>query len=104
MYSRVSRTYNGTVTLTNISSGPINGPLEVVFTGMPASITLVNASGTLGGVSAGAPYLTVPTASLTPGGTPYLASGQTVTMPVQFSNPSNLEFNATLVVYSGPIP
>ena len=48
-YSRVSQTFNGTVTLTNISSGVINGPLQILFTGMPASVTLVNATGSLVG-------------------------------------------------------
>ena len=33
-YSRVSQTFNGTVTIKNISSSAINGPLQIVFTGL----------------------------------------------------------------------
>lgn len=63
-YSRASQTFNGTVTLTNLSGSPINGPLQILFTSMPAKVTLVNATANLSGT----PYLTVPTiTSLAPG-------------------------------------
>jgi hypothetical protein len=88
-YSRVSQTFNGTVTLKNISSSAITGPLQILFTGMPATVTLVNATGKLSGT----PYLTVPTASLAP--------GQSVTVGVQFKNPSNATINLTPAIYSG---
>ena len=55
-YSRVSQTFNGTVTIRNISSGAISGPLQILFTGMPANVTLVNATGNFSGT----PYLTIP--------------------------------------------
>jgi hypothetical protein len=56
---------------------------------MPATVTLVNATGKLSGT----PYLTVPTASLAP--------GQSVTVGVQFKNPSNATINLTPAIYSG---
>ena len=55
-YSRVSQTFNGTVTLTNISGSAISGPLQILFMGMPINVTLVNATANLSGT----PYLTVP--------------------------------------------
>lgn len=91
-YSRVSQTFTGTVTLKNISGSPISGPLQILFFGMPANVTLVNATANLSGT----PYLTVPaTASLAP--------GQSVTVSVQLKNPSNATINFTPVIYSGSI-
>jgi hypothetical protein len=93
-YSRVSQTFNGTVTLTNIGASSVSGPLQVVFTGLTSSVTLANATGNLSGTPS--PYLTVPAvASLTP--------GQSVTVSVQFKNPSNAVINFTPVIYSGSI-
>ena len=92
-YSRVSQTFNGTVTLTNISGGAINGPLQILFTGMPDNVTLVNATGSLVGRI---PYLTVPA-----GGS--LAPGQSVTVSVQFKNPADATINFTPTICSGSI-
>jgi hypothetical protein len=91
-YSRVSQTFNGTVTLTNISGSAINGPLQIVFFGMPANVTLANATSNLSGT----PYLTVPAVVS-------LAPGQSATVNVQFKNPSNATLNLTPVIYSGSI-
>jgi hypothetical protein len=91
-YSRVSQTFNGTVTLRNISSSVITGPLQILFAGMPANVTLVNATANLSGT----PYLTVPAVAS-------LAPGQSVTVGIQFKNPSNATINLAPVVYSGSI-
>jgi hypothetical protein len=91
-YSRVSRTFNGTVTIRNISSSAISGPLQILLMGLTAGVTLVNATGDLSGT----PYLTLPTAAS-------LASGQSVTVSVQFKNPSYATINFTPVIYSGSI-
>jgi hypothetical protein len=88
----VSQTFNGTVSLTNISTTAISGPLQVLFTGMPANVSLVNATATL----AGTPYLTVLT-------TASLASGQSITVAVQFSNPLKAAVRFTPAIYSGSI-
>jgi uncharacterized repeat protein (TIGR03803 family) len=90
-YSRVSRTFNGTVTITNISSGTISGPFQVLFTVLTAGVTLVNATGDF----SGAPYLTITAASLAP--------GRSATVSVQFGNPSFGTINFTPVIYSGSI-
>ena len=54
-YSRVTQTFNGTVTITNISSSLITGPVEVVITSLTPGVTLGDASGTF----AGNPFITV---------------------------------------------
>jgi hypothetical protein len=80
------------VTLSNISSSAVSGPVQILFMGMPANVTLVNATGNLSGT----PYLTVPAG----GG---LAPGQSATVSVQFKNPSNATINFTPAIYSGSI-
>ncbi|MBV9158866.1 MAG: hypothetical protein JO097_21580 [Acidobacteriaceae bacterium] len=89
-YSRVSRTFNGTVTLKNVSANLISGPLQMVVFGISPNIGLVNATGNLSGT----PYITVPNG---------LAPGQSVTVPVQFRNPSNATFALAPAIYSGAI-
>jgi hypothetical protein len=91
-YSRVGQTFNGTVTLINAGSAALNGPLQVLFTGLAAGVTLTNETGNLSGT----PYLTVPV-------TDGLAPGQSVTVSVQFKNPSNATINFTPAIYSGSI-
>jgi len=90
-YSRVRRTFNGTVTITNISSGTISGPFQVLFTGLTAGVTLMNATGDL----SGGPYLTIAVTSL--------ASGHSATVSVQFADPSFVAINFTPVICSGSI-
>jgi len=90
-YSRVTQTYNGTVTIKNIGSSAISGPLQVTFPGLPASVTVNQPTATISGVA----YLTVPVSSL--------AAGQSVTVNVQFKNPSNLAISVTPAIYSGAL-
>jgi uncharacterized repeat protein (TIGR03803 family) len=90
-YSRVSRTFNGTVTITNISGSTISGPFQVLFTVLTAGVTLANANGDF----SGSPYLTTKAASLAP--------GQSATVSVQFNNPTFGMINFTPVIYSGSI-
>jgi len=59
---------------------------------MPSGVTLVDATGNL----AGTPYVTIPIAA-------GLEPGQSVTVNVQFKNPSNAAVNLTPTVYSGGI-
>jgi hypothetical protein len=91
-YSRVTQTFNGTISLKNVSGSLISGPLQILFTGMTAGVTLVNATGNLSGT----PYLTIPAVS-------GLAPGQSFTVTVQFHNPTNLPMNVSPVVHSGSI-
>lgn len=91
-YSRVTQTFNGTIELINIGSGTINGPLQAVFSGLPLNVTLVNETGNLSGT----PYITVPAASGLP-------PGQSITLSVQFKNPSNATIDVSPAIYSGTI-
>jgi len=91
-YSRVTRTFNGTVTITNISSGTISGPFSILLTGLTTGVTVANATGTF----SGSPYLTVPAVAS-------LAPGQSATVGVQFDDPSFGTINFTPVVYSGSL-
>jgi hypothetical protein len=89
-YSRVTRTFNGTVTITNVSSSTMVGPFQIVLDSLTSGVTLTNATGSFGGWS----YITVPTvASLTP--------GQSAIVNVQFRDPSNGAINFSPVPYSG---
>jgi hypothetical protein len=86
-YSRVTQTFNGTVTIKNISSSAIAGPFQIVFTGLTAGVTLANAVGSFGGSS----YLTVSSVSLAP--------SQSATVKVQFSGPTDVAIHFTPVIY-----
>ena len=89
LFSRLTRTYNGTVTITNNSQQTISGPLQAVFQINTAGVTLANATGTFNGNQ----YITANTSSL--------AAGQSVTFQVRFNNPSNAVINSTVKTYSG---
>jgi hypothetical protein len=91
-YSRITQTFNGTVTVKNIGRSAISGPLQIVLFGMPVGITLANATGNLSGT----PYLTVPNVTT-------FAPGQAATVSVQFKNPSSAAVNFTPAIYSGSI-
>ena len=91
-YSRVSKNFVGTVTIKNIGSTTITTPtnFQVVLTALPSGVTLANSAGTFNG----SPYITVPTVKS-------LAAGGSVTVAVQFSNPSNAIINFTPEFYAG---
>ena len=94
-FDRRARTFNSAATLTNISGIPVSGPLQLVITQTdPASVTLVNASGT---TSDGLPFIVVPVdgGPLTPGGeiTPIL---------LRFSNPTRSAFTFATSVLGVP--
>ena len=87
-YSRATQTFNGIVTITNISNSTINGPFQIVFDSLTAGVTLTNATSTFGGW----PYVSVPAS---------LAPGQSASVNMQFRNASNAVINASPVIYSG---
>jgi len=89
-YSRTSQTFNGTVTIRNISSAAISGPFQVVFVSLPTGVTVANSDGSYGG-----PLKTAAVANLSP--------SQSATVSVQFKNPSNAIISFTPVIYSGSI-
>jgi len=91
-YSRVTKTFDGTVTITNISGTTLTTPtsFQLVLNSLPAGVTLTNSMGTFNQC----PYLTIPALlSMTP--------GQSVTVAVQFSDPSDTAINFTPEFYAG---
>jgi large repetitive protein len=92
VYSHLTRTFSGTVTVLNTSGQSIAGPIEIVLTNLTAGVTLVNGTGTF----VGNPYITV----LASGSLP---AGQSANVAVRFSDPSNALIHFTPVVYSGSL-
>jgi uncharacterized repeat protein (TIGR01451 family) len=90
LFSRATRLFSGTLTITNHSSAPITGPLQLVLSALTPEITMANATG----LRNGNPYVTVP-------GSAVLGPGQSATVTVQFSNPQNLFINFTPVTAAG---
>jgi hypothetical protein len=88
-YNRGTRLFYETVTITNTGSSAVNGPIEVVFNGLPSGMTLANAAGT---APNGSPYLTIASS---------LAAGSSASVMATFSNPSNVLIPISLTIYSG---
>lgn len=82
----------GTITLTNIGTSNIAGPIQLIFATLPSGVTLAHETGDLFTI----PYLTVPV----PDG---LGAGQSIVVPVKFKDPSNATVTYTLELYSGNI-
>ena len=87
--NRITGKYTGTVTITNTSGAPMSGPLHLVLQGLTAGVTLDGKTGDVNG----APYLTLPSASL--------AAGASVTVTTVFTNPSKTGFGYTAKLFSG---
>ena len=88
-YSPGAQTYNGTVAITNTGLVPITGPFQLLFTNLPSGVTVVNASGQIGGTY----YINTPPATLAP--------GQSITVSVKFSNPSSGAITFVPVITQG---
>lgn len=86
--NRATQQYTGTITVSNPGAA-LNGPLQLVLNGLPAGVTLANATGS----RAGAPYLTVNAAGL--------AAGASLTLTLNFTNPSKLAVNYSAQLFSG---
>jgi len=86
-YSRYSGLHTGTVTLTNTSHNPITDPVAVALESLTSGVTLVNAAG----LHNGAPYVAIDNDGLAP--------GASLTIPVQFSNPSRVSIKFTPEVF-----
>jgi hypothetical protein len=87
-YSRVTQTFDCTFTITNGSSKSMAAPLQLVLTGLSSGVTVANASGSFRGNS----YLTASGSAL--------ASGASVSVAVQFSDPTDVAILTTAVVYT----
>lgn len=89
VYNRLTQLYSGSITLSNISGAAISGPLQLKIQGLPAGVSLANASGSHGG----APFITLPTTSL--------AAGASLSVPLSISNPARLGLSYSASIFSG---
>ena len=92
IYARSTKTFNSTFTVSNKTSSALPGVIRLVLLGLNPAVTVVNANG----MFEGSPYVNVSAASLAP--------GNSVSIHVQFSNPTNAGIQVTPVVYSGSLP
>jgi hypothetical protein len=80
-FNRHTNTDSQTVTVTNVLSQAISGPIYLVLGNLSANTHLNNASGTTVNNAAGSPYITVSSNGL--------ASGASVTVSLQFAAPTS---------------
>ena len=95
-YSFVNRNVYQSVTITNTGSAPIIGPLALILSGLPSGVSLMGGTGVTSG---GSPYLNVL------GSASVLGVGQSVTVMLDFSDPSlgAISFNTRLVAGQGSL-
>jgi uncharacterized repeat protein (TIGR02543 family) len=89
-YSRPLQLFEGALTVTNISTSALSGPISIVLGNVNSSITIVNATGMYNG----SPYF-----QLFPHG--LMQPGTSFTVFYEFSNPSNAPLQWTTATYSG---
>ncbi|MBL8234154.1 MAG: endonuclease/exonuclease/phosphatase family protein [Bryobacterales bacterium] len=90
LFSRVTGTFNQTITITNKTASTISGPFHLRFGGLTPGVTLANATGSTGG----APYITIP-------GVSSLGAGASASVGVRFANPAFAAINYSLSVLAG---
>ena len=83
VYNRATQLFGGTITITNTGTTDLIGTLEFEVTGLPAGVTLANATGI---APDGNPYITINLAN------GVLAPGQSITFTVLFSDPTKVSF------------
>ena len=86
VYSRATKDYTGTLTITNNSSSPISGEVVVALTGLTTGVTLNGNPPTFDG----SPAVIFPAGTLNP--------GQSASQPISFSDPSNARIVFTPVI------
>ncbi len=91
VYNEGTHRYAGSVTLTNTSNVMLPGPIYIGVTNLPTAVLLANKSGSQKGVS----FITAAGSGLAP--------GQSVTVPVEFSNPLKVPLSFSTVIYAGSL-
>jgi len=86
---QITQNYSGTITITNLGTAPVSGPINVELRNLSANITVVNAAG----MTANGPYLSNSSGSL--------GAGESITLPIQLLNSSTTPPTYTPRVYSG---
>jgi hypothetical protein len=89
LFNRSTSRFTGTLSITNTGSTALTGPLQVELDGLPAGVTLDNASGS----HANAPFISASVSSLAP--------GATLTLPLTFNNPAKVSVTYSAKIYSG---
>jgi FG-GAP-like repeat/Bacterial Ig-like domain (group 3) len=87
IFSHVTNTFNATLTVTNTTTSPIAGPIQLGFSNLPETITLANPT-----VLKNEGFITIPAG---------LAAGKSTTVPIRFNNPFLYAINYTLAAYTG---
>ena len=87
IFSRVTNTFNCTLTVTNTSGSSIAGPIQIGFKNLPVNISLANPT---------SPQ--VPGFIAIPGG---LAAGQSTSLSIRFNNPLSGPIALIPVAYTG---
>ena len=87
--NRATGLWAATMTVTNVGTSSINGPIQVVLSNLSSNATMANQTGFFNG----APYIAVSAGALGAGGS--------VSVVIQFNNPSNGFITFTPVVYTG---
>jgi hypothetical protein len=87
VYNRGTQLFNGTISVTNNGSSSLSGPYSVELVNLTSGIALQNGT-TVGGV----PAVQVV------GSSAAIAPGQTISVPVSFSDPSRAAINYTATV------
>jgi hypothetical protein len=87
--NRATGLWTSTLTVHNTSAAPISGPIEVLLTNLSSNATMTNETGVVG-VN---PYILVSAGTLAP--------GASVSVAIQFKNPSDGSITFTPVAYSG---
>jgi predicted extracellular nuclease len=85
---RFSNVGTATAWLTNVSGADMGAQVQYVLQGLPAGVTLANASGYFNGM----PYITAAQS---------LAAGAQATVQLQFNNPGHVAVNYTPKVFNG---
>jgi len=87
-FNRLTNKWSGSVTVGNKTAASVSGPMHVKLSGLPAGVTLDNASGT----HMGSPYITV---------SGPIAGNAKIILPLVFSNPNRATISYTVNVFSG---
>jgi YD repeat-containing protein len=95
VFSRLTSTYSGTVTIVNIGSTPIAAPIQSVLANLISGATLTNQTGKVpSGPYAGSPYITV-------AGNSPLAPGASVSISVKFTYTGTAPISYVSKTFSG---
>jgi hypothetical protein len=88
VFNRATKLYSGTMTITNTSGAPVAGPFTVLLGNLTSGVTLTNADGSFDGY----PHID-------PSAPTSLGAGESFSVALKFSNPSNAKITFTPVTY-----